>query len=97
MNEKIDYVIRVLNSPLEVNGSGWNALLALQSPDGALNPFMRHEYLTAMHSSGSSSWSSASDAESHLHQMESPTSMQIHEVNEAKERAYEEWHKSVNS
>ena len=55
MNEKIDYVIRVLASPLEVNGADWNALLALQSPDGSLNPFMRHEYLVAMHSSGSAS------------------------------------------
>lgn len=50
----------------------------------------------ATHSSGSSSWCSASDAESHLHQMESPTAMQIHEVNQAKEHAYKEWHKSVN-
>ena len=53
MNEKIDYVIRVLASPLEVNAADWNALLALQSPDGAPNPFMRHEYLAAMHQSGS--------------------------------------------
>ena len=53
MNEKIDYVIRVLASPLEVNAADWNALLALQSPDGGLNPFMRHEYLAAMHQSGS--------------------------------------------
>ena len=53
MNKKNDYVIRVLNSPLEVNSADWNALLALQSPDGGLNPFMRHEYLAAMHSSGS--------------------------------------------
>ena len=53
MNKKIDYVIRVLNSPLEVNAADWNALLATQSPSGALNPFMRHEYLAAMHSSGS--------------------------------------------
>ena len=50
-----DYVIRVLNSPLDVNGSDWNALLAAQSPDGFLNPFMRHEYLAAMHESGSAS------------------------------------------
>ena len=52
-----DYVIRVLNSPLEVNADQWNALLALQSESGekhhALNPFMRHEYLAAMHTSGS--------------------------------------------
>ena len=52
-NESNDYVIRVLRSPLEVNAVDWNALLALQSPDGALNPFMRHEYLAAMHQSGS--------------------------------------------
>jgi predicted N-acyltransferase len=48
-----DYVIRVLNSPLEVNSADWNALLATQSTDGLLNPFMRHEYLAAMHQSGS--------------------------------------------
>ena len=53
MNEKIDYVIRVLTSPLEVNSADWNALLAMQSADGAVNPFMKHEYLAAMHSSGS--------------------------------------------
>ena len=50
---KNDYVIRVLNSPLDVNGAQWNALLAAQGPDGSLNPFMRHEYLAALHSSGS--------------------------------------------
>ena len=55
MNEKIDYVIRVLDSPLKVNRADWNALLAMQSPDGTLNPFMRHEYLAAMHQSGSAS------------------------------------------
>lgn len=48
-----DYVIRVLNSPLDVSASDWNALLALQTPGEALNPFMRHEYLAAMHQSGS--------------------------------------------
>ncbi len=52
-NESKDYVIRVLTSPLEVNAADWNALLALQSPDSTLNPFMRHEYLAAMHQSGS--------------------------------------------
>ncbi len=45
-----DYVIRVLNSPLEVPAAQWNSLLALQ-PDA--NPFMRHEYLAALHESGS--------------------------------------------
>ena len=53
MNEKIDYVIRVLDSPLEVNAADWNTLLATQSPDGMLNPFLRHEYLAAMHQSDS--------------------------------------------
>jgi predicted N-acyltransferase len=48
-----DYVIRVLDSPLEVNGANWNALLAMQSAHEGLNPFMRHEYLAALHSSGS--------------------------------------------
>ena len=52
-NNSNDYVIRLLNSPLEVNADDWNALLAAQSPDGTLNPFMRHEYLAALHSSGS--------------------------------------------
>ena len=55
MSKKIDYVIRVLDSPLEVNAADWNALLALQTPDASLNPFMRHEYLAAMHESGSAS------------------------------------------
>ena len=52
MPEK-DYVIRVLDSPLDVRAADWNALLAAQSSDGSLNPFMRHEYLAAMHLSGS--------------------------------------------
>ena len=50
---KKDYVIRVLNSPMQVNADDWNALLALQSPVDAPSPFMRHEYLTAMLKSGS--------------------------------------------
>ncbi|MHB1249541.1 MAG: GNAT family N-acetyltransferase, partial [Polaromonas sp.] len=36
-----------------MNDGQWNALLAAQSPDGAGNPFMRHEYLAALHRSGS--------------------------------------------
>ena len=52
-NDAYDYVIRVLDSPLQIGAAEWNALLALQSPDGSLNPFMRHEYLAAMHLSGS--------------------------------------------
>ncbi|MDR3454025.1 MAG: GNAT family N-acetyltransferase [Rhodoferax sp.] len=45
-----DYVIRVFSSPLEVPAADWNALLACQVE---ANPFMRHEYLTALHQSGS--------------------------------------------
>ena len=48
-----DYVIRVLDSPLQVQATDWNALLAAQPGDGSLNPFMRHEYLAAMLESGS--------------------------------------------
>ncbi len=47
-----DYVIEVLDSPLGVSADAWNKLLALQ-PDAT--PFMRHEYLAAMHESGSAS------------------------------------------
>ena len=48
-----NYVIRVLNSPLEVQKDDWNTLLSVQRPDGVMNPFMRHEYLAAMHESDS--------------------------------------------
>ena len=44
-----DYVTRVLASPCDVEASAWNALLALAGG----SPFMRHEYLAAMHDSGS--------------------------------------------
>ena len=45
-----DYVIRVLDDPAAVDAAQWNALLAAQ-PDGT--PFMRHEYLAALHESAS--------------------------------------------
>ena len=45
-----DYVIRVLDSPLQLSADAWNSLLALQ-PDAS--PFMRYEYLAALHHSGS--------------------------------------------
>jgi predicted N-acyltransferase len=48
-----DYVIRVLESPQWVDAATWNDLLAQQDPHGGLNPFMRHEYLAAMHASSS--------------------------------------------
>jgi uncharacterized protein len=51
-SDSLDYVIREHTSPLEVNAAAWNALLALQSQP---SPFLRHEYLAAMHQSGSAS------------------------------------------
>ncbi len=47
-----DYVIEVLHSPLGISAAEWNALLALQAD---ATPFMRHEYLAAMHESASAS------------------------------------------
>ncbi|KRB99044.1 hypothetical protein ASE11_11115 [Hydrogenophaga sp. Root209] len=47
---EIDYVTRVFSSPSQIEASEWNALLALE-PDPS--PFMHHEYLVAMHESGS--------------------------------------------
>jgi predicted N-acyltransferase len=54
-NTVTDYVIRVFDSPLEVDANAWDDLLAQQNPTGTLNPFMRHAYLAAMHASGSAS------------------------------------------
>ena len=54
-NNENDYVIRVLDSPLALPGADWNALLAAQNPAEGLNPFMRHEYLAALHESGCAS------------------------------------------
>jgi uncharacterized protein len=45
-----DYVTRVHTSPLDIDAAQWNALLAQSD---APTPFMRHEYLAALHSSGS--------------------------------------------
>ncbi|QOF75984.1 GNAT family N-acetyltransferase [Variovorax sp. 38R] len=47
-----DYVIRVLASPADIDPQAWNTLLAAQPEP---SPFMRHEYLAAMHDSGSAS------------------------------------------
>ncbi len=47
-SDSLDYVIREHASPLEVNAAAWNALLALQSHP---SPFLKHEYLAAMHQS----------------------------------------------
>ena len=47
---EIDYVTRVFSSPSQIAESAWKALLSVD-PDPS--PFMRHEYLVAMHESGS--------------------------------------------
>ena len=45
-----DYVIRVFEDPEAIDAVQWNALLDSQA---SATPFMRHEYLLAMHRSGS--------------------------------------------
>jgi predicted N-acyltransferase len=45
-----NYVIRVFDSPGRIDANAWNALLAAQPHP---TPFMRHEYLAALHDSGS--------------------------------------------
>lgn len=49
-NGSNDYVIRVLDAPGEIDATLWNALLEQQKEP---TPFMRHEYLAAMHASAS--------------------------------------------
>ncbi len=46
---EIDYVTRVFSSPLDIAPDDWNALLVNGSDP---SPFMRHEYLAALHESG---------------------------------------------
>jgi predicted N-acyltransferase len=46
----IDYVIRIHDDPRAIDSLAWNQLLALQD---APTPFMQHEYLVALHESGS--------------------------------------------
>jgi predicted N-acyltransferase len=47
-----DYVIRVLSDWAELSSTQWNTLLRSRQ-DGQIGPFMRHEYLAALHQSGS--------------------------------------------
>jgi len=49
-DNSINYVIRVFAAPGEVQASAWNALL---EDETSPTPFMRHEYLAAMHDSKS--------------------------------------------
>jgi predicted N-acyltransferase len=48
--ESNDYVIRIHDDPLAVDARAWNRLLDAQD---APSPFMRHEYLAALHRSDS--------------------------------------------
>jgi len=43
-------VLRIHTDPAEIDAASWNALLAQQAQP---SPFMRHEYLAALHASGS--------------------------------------------
>ncbi len=52
MVSQSNYVIRVFDSPLELDARAWNGLLAQQAQP---TPFMQHEYLAALHRSGSAS------------------------------------------
>ena len=45
-------VIRVVDDPAAIDAEAWNALLEAQP---SATPFMRHEYLAALHASGSAS------------------------------------------
>jgi len=44
-----DYVIRVVDSPLQVDAAAWDTLLLKQT---APTPFMRHAFLSALHTTG---------------------------------------------
>jgi uncharacterized protein len=46
-----DYVTRVLSAPAEVAARDWDAL----PPDRGATPFVRHDFLAALHASGSAS------------------------------------------
>jgi uncharacterized protein len=47
--EAVDYVIRVHRDPHDIDRSAWNGLLAAQE---APSPFLRHEFLCALHEGG---------------------------------------------
>lgn len=48
--ERGDYVTRVCDDPGAIDANAWNSLLATQAEP---TPFMRHEYLAALHASAS--------------------------------------------
>jgi predicted N-acyltransferase len=45
-----EWVVRVVSDPTEIDAEAWNALVEAQA---SATPFMRHEYLAALHTSGS--------------------------------------------
>ncbi|WP_180683989.1 GNAT family N-acetyltransferase [Tepidicella baoligensis] len=49
----VDYVTQVITEPEQIEAGAWNTLLQAQPMGGACGPFMRHEYLAALHASGS--------------------------------------------
>ncbi|MDB5898175.1 MAG: family N-acetyltransferase [Ramlibacter sp.] len=57
-NHSKDYVTRVLRAPSQADAAQWNSLLA----QAGGSPFMRHEYLAALHDSGSATAMSGWDA-----------------------------------
>jgi predicted N-acyltransferase len=56
-NNAGELVTRIFSAPAEIPAGEWNALLAQH----AFSPFMRHEYLSALHESGSAAASSGWD------------------------------------
>lgn len=48
--EQLDYVIRIFDDPQDIAANAWDRLAERQDLP---SPFMRHAYLTALHSSGS--------------------------------------------
>lgn len=50
MKNSNDYVTRIHATPADIDARQWNALLSSHAAPG---PFMRHEYLRALHDSGS--------------------------------------------
>ena len=45
-----DYVIRIFDDPGAIDAAAWNALVDAQA---SVTPFIRHEYLLALHRSAS--------------------------------------------
>ena len=48
-----NYVTRIIEDPTSIAQDHWDGLLASCTPSGAINPFVRHAYIAAMHTSDS--------------------------------------------